>query len=88
MKTMSLKIDDALVHAAMKRGGFKKPEDAITYGLNKIIESSRIKKESSPDDFKSTLSPQVRNLSRHAFNAEGKTDKELLHEALEEKHLR
>ena len=39
MKTTQIKIDNDLVHKAMRHGGFKRPEDAVLSGLKMIIET-------------------------------------------------
>jgi hypothetical protein len=89
MKTMTLKIDDKLVRTAMQKGGFKRPEDAVSRGLEKIIEMSPEESVLTVDEeFVRSLSPAVQKLMKYRFDTHGKTDDELLLDALEEKFLR
>jgi len=82
MKTMTIKIDNALVRKAMKRGGFKKPDEAVSYWLKTVIETP----ENSKSRPKKAHHPKVTKMTG-ILKTDDNLD-ELLRKALEEKYLK
>jgi hypothetical protein len=81
MKTITIKVDNTIVYKAMKRGGFKKPEEAVSFALKKFIETPKM------NDFGKDIikhSPIVESLTG-IFPSEKDPD-EMLSKALMEKY--
>ena len=88
MRTVTLKIDADTVAAAQKKSGLKNPAEAITFVVKKFGDKQKPKNTESADSdaFLKTLSPKVRKLAtEYRVNLPaGKSDKELLEDALTE----
>jgi hypothetical protein len=82
MKTVTVKIDNVLVRKAMKRGGFKKPDEAVSYWLKTVIETPE-KLESRPPK---THHPKVIKMTGILKTDDNLDD--LRRKALEEKYLK
>ena len=79
MKMVTVKIDDTLVTKAMKRGGFKKPDEAVSFWLKRVIET--------PEPLKKIKHhPLVEELT--GIIKSDADPKDLLANALAEKHSR
>jgi len=81
MKTTTIKIEDTIINAAMKRGGFSRPEDAVKYALRIVFDAPE-KEKTVPKRKHTKFVESITGIMKYDPAI---SDKELLADALAEK---